>query len=141
MSGYSTIKLRAQKGTGKPPIGTRKASNLRHGAVAHGPDGIMRKPLKLNKKEKRLGVNTLLYLNFIKNNALYVADSKNLPLEITKTKDFVNYVNSYDDLKGKKILFLSSRINPKSYRNIYEYGVLNPEFLNVRTILKYNQIV
>jgi len=74
-----------QKGTGRARAGSNRSPLWKGGGVIFGP-----KPktisLKLNKKERRLALQTLLYNK--KNNILIIKDLENELLE-TKTKNFL----------------------------------------------------
>ncbi len=57
----STSKIYAQKGTGNARHASRKAPIFIGGGVAHGPKGESKyKKRKLNKKEKKLSITSLI---------------------------------------------------------------------------------
>ena len=129
-----------QKGTGRARAGSNRSPLWKGGGVIFGP-----KPkkivLKLNKKERRLALQTLLYNK--KNKILIV---ENLENEITnpKTKNFLNICNNCDiDLNQNVLVIVSNKtISLKlSTQNLKNIELISASNLNTLSLLKAKQII
>ena len=94
-----------QKGTGRARAGSSRSPLWRGGGVTFGP-----KPkttnLKLNKKERKLAVQTLLYNR--RNNISVIGELESLINE-SKTKNFCDICKNYKLDLNQKILFVVSK--------------------------------
>src|SRR5210317_882572 len=129
-----------QKGTGRARAGSNRSPLWKGGGVIFGP-----KPkkilLKLNKKERRLALQTLLYNK--KNNILII---ENLESEITepKTKNFLKICkNCSIDLNQKILVIVSNKtITLKlSMQNLKNIELISVSNLNTLSLLKAEQII
>ena len=129
-----------QKGTGKARAGSNRSPLWRGGGVIFGP-----KPrtvfLKLNKKERRLALQTLLYNK--KNNILII---DNLETQITepKTKAFLKVCQNCEINLNQKILLVVSKktVSLKlSTQNIKNVELIAASSLNTLSLLKAKQII
>ena len=129
-----------QKGTGRARAGSNRSPLWKGGGVIFGP-----KPktvsLKLNKKERRLALQTLLYNK--KNNILIIKDLENEMLE-TKTKNFLKICkNCQIDLNQKILIIVSKKTVPLklSTQNIKNIELILASNLNTFSLLKAKQII
>jgi len=129
-----------QKGTGRARAGSNRSPLWKGGGVIFGP-----KPkkvfLKLNKKERRLALQTLLYNR--KNNILVI---ENLENEITeaKTKNFLKICkNCAIDLNQKIVVIVSDKTTPLklSTQNLKNVELISALNLNTLSLLKAKQII
>ena len=129
-----------QKGTGRARAGSNRSPLWKGGGVIFGP-----KPkkilLKLNKKERRLALQTLLYNK--KNNILII---ENLENEITepKTKNFLKICkNCSIDLNQKILVIVSNKTIPLklSMQNLKNIELISASNLNTLSLLKAKQII
>ena len=129
-----------QKGTGRARAGSNRSPLWKGGGVIFGP-----KPrkilLKLNKKERRLALQTLLYNK--RNNILII---ENLEREIIepKTKNFLKICkNCSIDLNQKILVIISNKTIPLklSMQNLKNIELISASNLNTLSLLKAKQII
>ena len=129
-----------QKGTGRARAGSNRSPLWKGGGVIFGP-----KPktvnFKLNKKERRLALQTLLYNK--KNNLLII---ENLENEITtpKTKTFLKICQDCNiNLNQKLLIIVSKKTMPLklSTQNIKNVELISASNLNTLSLLKAKQIL
>jgi large subunit ribosomal protein L4 len=129
-----------QKGTGRARAGSNRSPLWKGGGVTFGP-----KPktvsLKLNKKERRLVLQTLLYNK--KNNILII---QNLETELTeyKTKKFLTICdNCAISLNQKVLVIVSKKTIPLklSTQNLKNVELILASNLNSFSLLKAKQII
>lgn len=129
-----------QKGTGRARAGSNRSPLWKGGGVIFGP-----KPkkirLKLNKKERRLALQTLIYDK--RKNILII---ENLESEITqpKTKNFLKICkNCSIDLNQKILVIVSNKtISLKlSMQNLKNIELISASNLNTLSLLKAKQII
>jgi large subunit ribosomal protein L4 len=129
-----------QKGTGRARAGSNRSPLWKGGGVIFGP-----KPrkvfLKLNKKERRLALQTLLYNK--KNNILII---ENLENEITepKTKTFLKVCQNCNiNLDQKVLVIVSKKTTPLklSTQNLKNVELISASNLNTLSLLKAKQII
>jgi len=129
-----------QKGTGRARAGSNRSPLWKGGGVIFGP-----KPktvtFKLNKKERRLALQTLLYNK--KKNLLII---ENLENEITtpKTKTFLKICQDCNiNLNQKLLIIVSKKTMPLklSTQNIKNVELLSASNLNTLSLLKAKQIL
>lgn len=129
-----------QKGTGRARAGSNRSPLWKGGGIIFGP-----KPkkifLKLNKKERRLALQTLLYNK--KNNILII---ENLEKEITepKTKNFLKICKDCSiDLNQKILVIVSNKTIPLklAIQNLKNIELISASNLNTISLLKAKQII
>ena len=129
-----------QKGTGRARAGSNRSPLWKGGGVIFGP-----KPkkvlLKLNKKERRLALQTLLYNK--KNNILVI---ENLESEITepKTKIFLKVCQDCGiSLNQKVLVIVSKKTTPLKLatQNLKNVELISASNLNTLSLLKAKQII
>ena len=105
----STSKIYAQKGTGNARHASRKAPLFVGGGVAHGPKGENAyKVRKLNKKEKKLGLSSIISE---KNNLKDLLIFSDFSKTIKKTKEMFSLLKKFDATNSIFILDKKSNEN------------------------------
>jgi large subunit ribosomal protein L4 len=129
-----------QKGTGRARAGSSRSPLWRGGGVIFGP-----KPkttnLKLNKKERSLALQTLLYNK--RNNISIIGELESLVTE-PKTKAFCEICKNYNlDLNQKILLVVSKKTTPLklSTQNLKNVELILASNLNTLSLLKAKQIL
>ena len=129
-----------QKGTGRARAGSNRSPLWKGGGVIFGP-----KPkaitLKLNKKERQLALQTLLYNK--KNNVIVIEDLENTLTE-AKTKSFVKMCNDCNINSNQKVLVVvSKKTTPLKLatNNLKNVELISASNLNTLSLLKAKQII
>ena len=126
-----------QKGTGHARQGSTRAPQWTGGGVVFAP--VPRDyTIRLNKKEKRLALKSVL-TSKLQENKLIVVDE--LKFDEIKTKNFVNVMNN---LKAEKALVVLNENDANvvmSARNIPTVKTALTNTINVYDILKYNTLI
>jgi large subunit ribosomal protein L4 len=129
-----------QKGTGRARAGSNRSPLWKGGGVIFGP-----KPkkivLKLNKKERRLALQTLLYNK--KNNSLIIENLEN-EINEPKTKTFLKICQDCSiNLDQKVLVVVSKKTTPLklSTQNIKNVELISASNLNTFSLLKAKQIL
>ena len=127
-----------QKGTGRARQGSIRSPQWFKGGIALGP-----KPrdysYRVNKKERRLAVRSVLSSKVLENN-LVVVDSMNF--DAIKTKNMVSALNNLK-VEGKTLIVLPEKNEnvQKSARNIEGVKTSLVNTINVYDLLKYHKLV
>ena len=129
-----------QKGTGRARAGSNRSPLWKGGGVIFGP-----KPRtisqKLNKKERQLSLQTLLYN---KRNIISVIDNLENTFETPKTKAFIDFCGKCDiDLNQKVLIIVSQKTNglKLSTRNVKNVELISASNLNTLSLVKAKQIL
>ena len=129
-----------QKGTGRARAGSNRSPLWKGGGVIFGP-----KPktvsLKLNKKERRLALQTLLYN---KKNNILIIDNLETTLVESKTKNFLKICQDCSvDLNQKILVIVSQKTVPLklSTKNLKNIELISASNLNTFSLLKAKQII
>mgnify|MGYP006373871545 FL=1 len=129
-----------QKGTGRARAGSNRSPLWKGGGVIFGP-----KPkkvfLKLNKKERRLALQTLLYNK--KNNILILENLEN-EINEPKTKIFLKVCqNCAINLDQKVLIIVSNKSVPLKLatQNLKNVELISASNLNTFSLLKAKQII
>ena len=127
-----------QKGTGRARQGSIRSPQWFKGGIALGP-----KPrdysYRLNKKERRLAIRSVLSSKVLENN-LVVVDAMNF--DAIKTKNMVSALNNLK-VEGKTLIVLPEKNEnvQKSARNIEGVKTSLVNTINVYDLLKYNKLI
>lgn len=127
-----------QKGTGRARQGSTRSPQWIKGGIALGP-----KPrsysYKVNKKEKRLAIKSVLSSKVIENE-LVVVDK--IPFSEIKTKNMVEALNNLN-IQGKVLILLPEKDEnvQKSARNIEGVKTTLVNTINVYDLLKYTKLI
>ena len=129
-----------QKGTGRARAGSNRSPLWKGGGVIFGP-----KPkkivLKLNKKERKLALQTLLYN---KRNAISIIDNLENIIDVPNTKTFANICNNCGVNLEQKVLVIVSKkttLLKLSIRNLKNVELISASNLNTLSLLKAKQIL
>ena len=136
----STSKIYAQKGTGNARHASRKAPIFVGGGVAHGPKGENAyKTRKLNKKEKKIGLSSIISE---KNNNTELLVFSDFVKNISKTKEMFNLLQKFDATNS--IIILDKSSNDKigrSLKNIPNVKVSDVSNIALYDLVKYKKVV
>ena len=129
-----------QKGTGRARAGSSRSPLWKGGGVIFGP-----KPkkvfLKLNKKERRLALQTLLYNK--KNNIMLIEDLEN-GISEPKTKNFLKICECCKvNLDQKILVIVSKKTLPLKLatQNLKNIELISASNINTLSLLKAKQII
>nr|YP_009394998.1 ribosomal protein L4 [Polysiphonia stricta]ARW63560.1 ribosomal protein L4 [Polysiphonia stricta] len=131
-----------QKGTGRARAGSNRSPLWRGGGVIFGPKHKLYK-CKINKKEKRLAINTIISNKFSQttivenilsdynrpNTKKAINDIKNLGIEIQEQKRILIIVES------------KTSILRLSFRNIKTIEIIEVNSINILSLLKADTII
>ncbi len=136
----STSKIYAQKGTGNARHASRKAPIFIGGGIAHGPKGESSyKVRKLNKKEKKLGIASIISEKNNINDLIVFEDFNN---EIKKTKEMFKLLKKFEATNSIIILDKNSNNNVgKSLKNIPNIKVTNSENIALYDLVKHKKVI
>jgi len=129
-----------QKGTGRARAGSNRSPLWKGGGVIFGP-----KPRnfssKLNKKERRLALQTLLYN---KKNSLLILENLESDLNEPKTKAFLKVCQNCNVKVDQKILVVVSKKTTAlklATQNLKNVELILASNLNTLSLLKAKQII
>ena len=127
-----------QKGTGRARQGSIRAPQWIKGGIALGPKPRSYK-YRVNKKERRLAIKSLLSSKVLENN-LVVVDK--FELKEIKTKTMATAMKNLN-VEGKALIVLpaNNEMVQKSARNLADVRTSSVSTINVYDILKYNKLV
>jgi len=129
-----------QKGTGRARAGSSRSPLWRGGGVTFGPKPKITN-LKLNKKERILALQTLLYNK--RNNISVIGELESLITD-SKTKGFCDICKNYNlDLNQKLLFVVPKKTTPLklSTRNLKNVELISASNLNTLSLLKAKQIL
>ncbi len=129
-----------QKGTGRARAGSSRSPLWKGGGVIFGPKP-KKVTLKLNKKERKLALQTLLYNK--KNNILIIENLENAITE-PKTKTFLKVCqNCTINLDQKVLVIVSKKTMPLKLatQNLKNVELISASNLNTLSLLRAKQII
>jgi len=129
-----------QKGSGRARAGSSRSPLWKGGGVIFGPKPKSVK-LKLNKKERQLALQTLLYNK--KNNVIIIEDLENTLIE-SKTKSFLKMCENCNIDSNQKVLVVVSKKTDSlklATQNLKNVELILASNLNTYSLLKTKQIV
>jgi len=129
-----------QKGTGRARAGSNNSPLWKGGGVIFGPKPIKANK-KLNKKEWKLSIRTLLYN---KKQSLLVLDSFDDLISSIKTKQMLEVFNNLNISSDKNILLVSNSLEDDihlSVRNLENVVSVRSNNLDVKNLLRSDFIV
>jgi len=129
-----------QKGTGRARAGSSRSPLWKGGGVIFGPKPKITN-LKLNKKERKLAVQTLLYNK--RNSISIIGELESLITEF-KTKVFYDICKIYNLDLNQKILFVVSKKTMAlklSTQNLKNVELISASSLNTLSLLRAKQIL
>lgn len=129
-----------QKGTGKARAGSNRSPLWKGGGVIFGPKP-KQMDLKLNKKERRLALQTLLYN---KKNRILVIENLENEIIASKTKTFLKICQDCDVNLEQKLLVIVSKKTTSlklATQNLKNVELILASNLNTFSLLKAKQIL
>ncbi|MCI8276933.1 MAG: 50S ribosomal protein L4 [Clostridia bacterium] len=127
-----------QKGTGRARQGSIRAPQWIKGGIALGPKPRCYK-YRVNKKEKRLAIRSLLSSKVLENN-LVVVDK--FDFKEIKTKQMATAMKNLKvEEKALIVLPSNNEVIQKSARNLEGVRTSSVNTINVYDLLKYNKLV
>ena len=129
-----------QKGTGRARAGSNRSPLWKGGGVIFGPQSKVCKS-KINKKEKRLAINTILWNKFDKTRVI-----DNINIQKPHTRTAINQINELGYLikKGEKVLIVVEKKTKNLYlslRNLNQIEIIEVSSINVLSLLKADTII
>jgi large subunit ribosomal protein L4 len=128
-----------QKGTGRARAGSNRSPLWKGGGVIFGPKA-KKICLKLNKKERRLALQTVLYSR--RNNISVIASIESL-LKHSKTIAFIKFCNASNIRLDKRVLLIvSEKTNflKLATQNMQNIELISASNLNTLALLKAKEI-
>ena len=129
-----------QKGTGRARAGSNRSPLWKGGGVIFGPKP-KKTVQKLNKKERRLALQTLLYN---KRNNISVIENLENAVDSAKTKTVFTLCKNCGVDLNQKVLVIVAKKTPAlklSIRNMKNVELISASNLNTLSILKAKQIL
>lgn len=129
-----------QKGTGRARAGSNRSPLWKGGGVIFGPKP-RKKLIKLNQKERKLAIRTLLYN---KRKSISVVNDFEILFKSPKTKVFLEFCEKYPfDLKQKTLIIVSEKTAALKLatRNLKNVELISASTLNTLSLLKSKQII
>jgi len=129
-----------QKGTGRARAGSNRSPLWKGGGVIFGPKP-KKVSFKLNKKERQLALQTLLYNK--KNNIVLIEDLEN-GIQEPKTKNFLKICQDCKISLDQKILVIVSKKTiplKLATQNIPNLELISASNLNTLSLVKAKQII
>lgn len=129
-----------QKGTGRARAGSNRSPLWKGGGVIFGPQP-RKFSTKLNKKERRLALQTLFYN---KKNSILILQNLEGDLTEPKTKSFLQICqNCGISLDQKLLVVVSKKTTPLKLatKNLKNVELISASHLNTLSLLKAKQII
>ncbi|MFA7298740.1 MAG: 50S ribosomal protein L4 [Candidatus Absconditabacterales bacterium] len=133
-------KLYKQKGTGGARAADKNSPVRRGGGVAFGPRGVENYTKTMNKKARRIALNSIITL---KAKAGELMGLKDITLDTPKTKDAQAILKNIG-IDTKKVLFVIAEKDEnvlKSFRNIPKVKYLHVDYLNPADLMSYHTVL
>ena len=133
-------KLYKQKGTGGARPGDKNSPVRKWGWVAFGPRGVENYTKSMNKKARKIALNSIITL---KAKAGELMGLKNLTLSAPKTKDAHEILKNIW-IVSKKVLFVVMEKDEnilKSFRNLPKVKYLYVDYLNPADLMWYHTVL
>ena len=133
-------KLYKQKGTGGARPGDKNSPVRKWGWVAFGPRGVENYTKSMNKKARKIALNSIITL---KAKAGELMGLKNLTLSAPKTKDAHEILKNIW-IASKKVLFVIVEKDEnilKSFRNLPKVKYLYADYLNPADLMWYHTVL
>lgn len=134
----STRKLFKQKGTGRARVGDSRSPMRRGGGVVFGPRKENNWTIALSKKERR---NALISLLSMKAQSESIKVLEELSLDCAKTKNMQTLFVTMETPKALLAVTREESARVQGAYNLPTIKVVNVEYLNPHSLLKYNDLV
>jgi len=126
-----------QKGTGRARQGSTRATQMRHGAIAHGPQPRSYQT-RINRRERRRAL-CLSLSEHVRNGSLTVVDQ--FGMNAIKTRDFVQAMTILRAENALLVLHEDNAVVLMSARNVPHQKVVLDGQLNLHDLIKYNRLI
>ena len=130
-----------QKGTGRARAGSKRSPIWRGGGITFGPQPRDYR-VRMNRKEKRLSIMSVLSMKMKENNLKVMED---FSVDSGKTKDFnAIAVKLVDDAKRRRVLFVDKDAktgNVRAGRNIPWVKYFRADLLNTKDLYFATQLI
>ena len=133
-------KLYKQKGTGWARPGDKNSPVRRWGWVAFGPRGVENYTKSMNKKARKIALNSIITLKAKAGELMWLKD---LTLGAPKTKDAQEILKNIW-INTKKVLFVIAQKDEnvlKSFRNLPKVKYLHVDYLNPADLMSYHTVL
>ncbi|MCX6824467.1 MAG: 50S ribosomal protein L4 [candidate division SR1 bacterium] len=133
-------KLYKQKGTGGARPGDKNSPVRRGGGVTFGPRGVENYTKSMNKKARKIALNSIITL---KAKAGELMGLKDITLTAPKTKEAQEILKNIG-IATKKVLFVISQKDDsilKSFRNLPKVKYLHADYLNPADLMGYHTVL
>ncbi|MDX8401597.1 MAG: 50S ribosomal protein L4 [Mariprofundaceae bacterium] len=127
-----------QKGTGRARQGSIRATQWRHGGIAHGPKGESSHATRINRKERRRAL-CLALSDALREGRLKVVDKIELPG--IKTKSFVEVLDKLEAGRALVVLSEPNRAVELSGRNVPDVKIVLDGQVNLHDLLKSDKLI
>lgn len=134
----STRKLYKQKGTGQARVGDSRSPTRRGGGVAFGPLNNRNFELRMNKKERRCALFSILSSK-ASDNKVKVIES--FAAETTKTKDMLQIFSNMNLTTAVLAVLPTDAAVFQAGRNVPTVKVIGANYLNPHDLLKFKDLV
>ncbi len=134
----STRKLYKQKGTGNARVGDARSPVRRGGGVAFGPEKTQNFTIRMNKKERRAALFSLLSSKAGENGIKIV---ESFSEDAMKTKKMIDLVTKMNVTSGVFAVCPEDTGAFTGGRNIPTVKFIGVNYLNPMDLLKYNDLV
>lgn len=146
-SNHSGAKPHAQKGTGKARQGFLGAPQYKGGGRVHTPKPKFDQHVRINKKERRSVISTLLNEKIESENLVFLQDSLSENLAAPKTAVMANFLKK-TGFEGKSCLFVVEKREEKAFdslqkslKNIPKVSFQYVDNLNGYSIIAHQKVV
>jgi len=126
-----------QKGTGRARQGSTRASHMRHGGTAHGPQTVDFST-RVNRKERRLALRLVLS-DLLREGRLTIVDE--FKLEKVSTKDFAKTLAGLEASSSVIVLADAQSEVLLSGRNLPHVEVVREGQLTLKHMLKHSRLL
>lgn len=134
----STRKLYKQKGTGSARVGDARSPIRRGGGVAFGPQNDRNYTIRMNKKERRAALFSLLSSKAGENSVKVV---EGFSTEVMKTKKMIDLMTKMDVRSGVFAICPEDAAAFTGGRNIPTVKFIGVNYLNPMDLLKYKNLM
>lgn len=137
---WSWRKLYKQKGTGNARVGDKNSPIRKGGGVAFGPRWNQNYTKNMNKKTKKLALNSIITL---KAKAGELIGVKDFTIDAPKTKDAQEILKNIG-IANKKVLFVLPQKDEnliKAFRNLPRLKYLYADYLNPVDLMSYHTVL
>lgn len=134
----STRKLYKQKGTGQARVGDSRSPTRRGGGIAFGPLSNRNFELRMNKKERRVALVSLLSSKANENQVKVI---ESLSTGVSKTKDMLSIFANMNLKSAVLAVLPTDTAIFQAGRNVPTVKVIGANYLNPHDLLKFKDLV